>query len=118
MLQQAAQVGVMVLHAGRRRLNLRMNCFVDQKAFGQGVQIGIGELAQVGRQPDDQLVDHLGWRGLKVVEIDFARRGLADAGGDQLDRALEQLRRAFDADVIAVVEAAVDRSRWRSTSGR
>ena len=69
-------------------------------------RVGIGDLAQVGRQPADQLVDHLGVEVQKILGVDRARLGAADAGGDQLDRALEQLRGAFDADVVAVLEAA------------
>ena len=46
-------------------------------------------------------------RGMKSAQSTSFVAGLADAGGDQLHRALEELRRAFDAHVIAVVEAAI-----------
>lgn len=67
----------------------------------------IAHLAEQGPQLDDELIDLLRVEDHEVVGIDVALRGFADAGGDELDRALEKLRAAFDADVVAVIETAV-----------
>ena len=107
-LEQSAEIGVMVLHAGRRPAELAHELFVDQKALGQVEQVRVAHLAQKARSGG-----RTSWsislepRVMKSSGSTSLVRRLANAGGDQLDRALEELRRAFDAHVVAVLEVAI-----------
>ena len=111
MLQQAAQVGVMVLHARRRPRELGHEGLVQQETLGQRLQGRIGQAAEDLAQAEHELVDLDGPQGSEVVGVDLVPRNLGEPGHDQLHGALEQLRRAFHADVIAVFEGLVDRFR-------
>ena len=106
-LQQSARIRMMVFHAGRRAAEAIHEIFVGQKAFGQIAQMRIGQFAEQFGQPDGQPIDFGRRKGHEIGQFDFFRPGLANAGGDQLQRALIDLRGPFDADEIAVVEAAM-----------
>ena len=54
--QEAAQVGVVVLHAGRGAGELGHERLVHEKALGQGLQARLGEAAEDFAQPDHELV--------------------------------------------------------------
>ncbi len=89
------------------RLSLRMNSSSIRKHSARLSRCGSRILrSMLLKRPTNSSIsfdaeDH------EIVEVDLARWRPADAGGDQLDRALKELRRAFDADVVAVLEAAI-----------
>ncbi len=109
--QQAAQIGMMVLHAGRGPGELGHEGLVQQETLGQGLQGRLGQAAEDLAQPEHELVDLDGPQGGEVVGIDLVAGNLGQPRDDQLHGALEQLRRALRADVVAVLEGLVDRLR-------
>ncbi len=81
--------------------------FVDQKTIGQGPQVRIVHRSQQFGQPHHEPIDIGGRKRHEIRKIDFVVPGLANVGGDQLDRSLVNLGRSFHADEISVVEVAV-----------
>ena len=74
MLQQAAQVGVMVLDAGRGPGELGHELLVHQEALGQRLQGRVGQAAEDLAQPQHELVDVDGRQGGEIVGIDLVAR--------------------------------------------
>ena len=117
-LQQPALVGVVVLHRRRRPAELVHERFVVDERLHQPLQRRRLDV----RQDLDQPVAHpLDVGRLQRHEVRLAHLvgpRPADAVGDHLHVALEQLRRAVDLHEVAVLERRGSRPRWRSTCGR
>ncbi len=106
-LQQSAGIGVVVLYSRRRAGHALHEFVVGEEAFGQIAQVEVLHRSQQFGQSQGQPIDVGGGEGHEVGEIDFFRAGFADAGGDQLQAALVDLRGAFDVHQVAIFEGAM-----------
>ena len=106
-VQEAALVGVVVLDSGRGAAELVHEDVVRQVGIDErGERLGLHAFEQ-GDEPLFELLHLGGLERLEVGLVDLTRIGPLHALGDRLHRALEELRHAFDVDVIAVLERLV-----------
>ena len=73
MLQQSAEVGMVILQAGRGPGELGHEGLVQQEAFGQGCKAGSVKLRRISPRRR-QVVDLDGPEGGEIVGIDFIPR--------------------------------------------
>jgi hypothetical protein len=108
-LQQAADVGVVVPHTGRDGAEVADERVVHQEALGQCSQVRLADLPQGVPHFLQQHADVLGRVRQEVGQLDRARLNLLQSGQDDLQGPLEKLDLAAGADEVADVEGAEQR---------
>ena len=79
-LQQAAQVGVMVADAGRHLAEGAQELLVHQEALGQGAQVRVAQPQQEAAQPFEQLADVVFGVRQEIGQVDLGRCRRAPCG--------------------------------------
>ncbi len=107
-LEQPAQVGVMVADAGRHLAKAAHEFLVHEETLGQGPQMRIGQLQQEAAQPLQKLVRVLLGVRQEVGELDLLGLGTLNMAQNDLKGPLEELYLALGEQEITGLEGAVE----------
>jgi hypothetical protein len=105
-LEQTADVGVVVANAGRRPAEAMHELVVHEETLGQGAQVRVAQLHQGAAEPVEQLADVLLGVRQEVGQVDLLGFHPLQVGQDHLQGALEELHLALDEQEVADVERA------------
>jgi hypothetical protein len=96
----------MILDPGRRGGELAGELLIDQEAFRERVEVGVGHTEQDLAEPGRELGDVLSRLGEEVFGLDPVRVDDLDVREDDLKRPLEDLGLAANLEVVARLERA------------
>src|SRR6266581_4308868 len=90
MLQQSAQVGVVITDASRRLTESLHEVVVHEKTLGQGAQMWVAQSEQAAPQPFQQLAHFMFGVRQEIGQLDFFGLDSVDMAKDHLQSALEE----------------------------
>src|SRR5262249_53546347 len=108
-LQEAADVGVVVSHAGGHAAEAAEEVLVHQEALGERLEGRIADLVERLSELLEQGADVVRCVRQEVGQLDGRRFDLVEAGEYDLQRALEKLHFAAGPDEVPDVERAENR---------